>query len=53
MSKKSDSTLRIVMVGDVIITEAIDPEIAFGNTLRILHNGDITLAIVEGLKCDE
>ena len=42
MSKKSDSTLRIVMVGDVIITEAIDPQIAFGNTLPILQNGDIT-----------
>ncbi|MFL2627946.1 MAG: CapA family protein [Dehalococcoidia bacterium] len=53
MSKKSDSTLRIVMVGDVIITEAIDPQIAFGNTLPILQNGDITLANVEGVICDE
>ena len=53
MSKKSDSTLRIVMVGDVIVTEAIDPQIAFGNTLPILQNGDITLANVEGVICDE
>ena len=53
MTNKSNTTLRIVMVGDVIITEAIDPEKAFGNALPILQEGDLTLANVEGVICDD